>query len=405
MVLLVAGVVLAAAIASWTRAAGANSGPLTLRVASGHLVDGSGNPIQLRGVNRSGTEYACDQGWGIFDGPSDQASVAAIASWHVNAVRIPLNEDCWLGINGVNPAYSGANYQQAITSFVSLLHQYGIYAIVELHFTAAGTALSTSLQQMPDQDHAPAFWTSVASNFKNDPATIFDLFNEPYPDNNSDTTAAWTCWRNGGTCPGISYQAAGMQELINVVRATGATNVILLPGIDYASAFDQWGTYEPSDSAGQLVADFHNYYFSGCTTTTCWQSILSHINGAPLLTGEMGFDTYIESYMTWADQQGIGYLAWTWDTWGCSGGQALVSDYSGTPCSPYGAGYQQHLAALAGTTTTTVAPTTTTVVSTTTTVAPTTTTVAPTTTTVAPTATTIPSTTTTTIWFRHHRRS
>ena len=36
--------------------------------------------IQLHGVNRSGTEYACVQGGGPFDGPSDDASVAAIAS-------------------------------------------------------------------------------------------------------------------------------------------------------------------------------------------------------------------------------------------------------------------------------------------------------------------------------------
>src|SRR2546422_3166294 len=52
---------------------------------------------RLRGVNRSGTEYACAQGWGMFDGPSDSASVQAIASWKANVVRVPLNETCWLG--------------------------------------------------------------------------------------------------------------------------------------------------------------------------------------------------------------------------------------------------------------------------------------------------------------------
>jgi endoglucanase len=75
------------------------------------LVDGAGHPIRLLGVDRSGTEYACAQGWGIFDGPSDAASVAAISSWDTNAVRVPLNEDCWLGINGVSSAYGGAAYE------------------------------------------------------------------------------------------------------------------------------------------------------------------------------------------------------------------------------------------------------------------------------------------------------
>ena len=74
-----------------------------LRVSGAHLIDGSGRRVALRGVNRAGNEYACVQGFGIFDGPSDEASVAAIASWHVNFVRVLLNEDCWLGINGVKP--------------------------------------------------------------------------------------------------------------------------------------------------------------------------------------------------------------------------------------------------------------------------------------------------------------
>jgi hypothetical protein len=55
------------------------------------------------------------------------AVVAAIASWHVNAVRVPLNEDYWLGINGVSSSYGGAAYQQAIVNYVNLLNQYGIY--------------------------------------------------------------------------------------------------------------------------------------------------------------------------------------------------------------------------------------------------------------------------------------
>jgi hypothetical protein len=335
--------------------------PLSIRVAGGQLVNGSGHPVQLRGVNRSGTEYACSQGWGMSDGPLDAPSVAAIAAWHTNVVRFQLNEDCWLGINGVNSAYAGANYQQAIINYVNLLNSYGLYADIVLAQVAPGSTLPGTVgfpqQQMPDEDHGPTLWSQVAATFKNNPAVMFDLFGEPFPDNNTDSTAAWTCWRDGGTCPQLSYQAAGMQQLVDTVRAAGASNVITLAGIGYASVFDQWGAYEPTDPgppgalnwSSQLVADFHNYSFGGCTTAACWDTIPGELNGAPLLTGEMGFDGYIETYMSWADAHGVGYLAWTWDTWGCSGGQALISDYSGTPCNPYGTGYQQHLATLAST--------------------------------------------------------
>jgi len=98
-----------------------------LHVVGNKLVDAKGQHVKLHGVNRSGTEYACIQGWGIFDGPNGAKSVQAIAAWHVNVVRVPLNEDCWLGINGVPTEYGGATYQQAIKDYVALLGQSGLY--------------------------------------------------------------------------------------------------------------------------------------------------------------------------------------------------------------------------------------------------------------------------------------
>src|ERR1700688_4836101 len=122
LISVVAAIALIAGIAV-VRSAQAQS--LVLSVSGNHLVDVNQQPVRFLGVNLSGPEYACIQGWGIFDGPSDAASVQAIASWHVNTVRVLLNEDCWLGINGVNSAYAGSNYQQAIVNYVNLLHQNG----------------------------------------------------------------------------------------------------------------------------------------------------------------------------------------------------------------------------------------------------------------------------------------
>ncbi len=53
-------------------------------------------------------------------------------------VRIPLNQDCWLNINGVNPQYGGENYINAIYDFVVRLNNHGINAILDLHWTAPG---------------------------------------------------------------------------------------------------------------------------------------------------------------------------------------------------------------------------------------------------------------------------
>jgi endoglucanase len=73
--------------------------PRGLRVVGNHIEDANQNTITLHGVNRSGTEYMCQSGGGIFDGPAYDESVEAIRTWpNVNSVRIPLNESCWLGI-------------------------------------------------------------------------------------------------------------------------------------------------------------------------------------------------------------------------------------------------------------------------------------------------------------------
>lgn len=174
---------------------------------AGQGVDGSvvydGVPVILHGVNRSGTEYQCTKGTSIFDGPDDENSVKAIASWNVNAVRIPLNETCWLTPADAPPlkaAYSGTAYKQAIQRYVNLLHKHDIYPILELHWVAYGTNWATGQLPMPDAEHAVDFWKDVTAAFKDDLGVIFELFNEPFPGdgvhNSVDNNAAWDCWKN-----------------------------------------------------------------------------------------------------------------------------------------------------------------------------------------------------------------
>jgi hypothetical protein len=324
-----------------------------LHVSGNQILNGSGQVFRPLGVNRSGTEYKCIQNGGIFDGPSDSTSIAAIAAWHINAVRIPLNEDCWLNINGVNSAYGGSNYQTAIVNYVNLLNSAGLVAILDLHWSAPGSTQATGQNPMPDADHSTAFWQGVANTFKGNSSVIFDLFNEPFPDNNSDTTAGWTCWRDGGSCSGVSYTAVGFQSLVNTVRATGATNIIMLGGLQYSNALSQWLTYKPTDSTGNLVAAWHVYNFNVCSNTGCYDQRAAPVAAAvPLIAGEIGENDcahgFIDTLMGWLDSHNSGYLGWTWDNWSgaCATGPTLITDYTGAPTN-FGIGLQTHLAALA----------------------------------------------------------
>jgi len=325
---------------------------LSLRVVGNHFVDASGQTIRLLGVDRSGAEYMCLSNHQVFDGPSDAASVKAMAAWHIDAVRVPLNEDCWLGINGV--VTGGTAYRHAIVAYVRTLQSFGLYVILDLHWAAPGTNQATSQWPMADADHAPAFWRSVAATFKTNHGVLFDLFNEPY-------ITTWPCWLHGcqatyddnGTS--VTYQTAGMQSLVNAVRSTGATTPLMLGGLGYADDESSWRHYEPVDRDHQLVVSFHTYNFGGCDYVYCWDHTIAPLaKFVPVVTGEFGEDgcqdSYDLLYMPWADRRGISYLGWAWDAtdagWDCSSGPSLIVSYDGQPTA-YGVALKVHLAQLA----------------------------------------------------------
>ena len=328
-------------------AAGAAPAALSIRVDGNHFVDGRGQLVRLLGVNRSGTEYVCMDGRGTFDGPDDAASIAAMAAWHINAVRIPLNEDCWLGINGAPAAYSGTNYREAIVTYVGRLHDAGLFAIVDLHWSAQGTLPADGRtgqgRQMADRDHAPAFWRSVASVFRNDPAVVFDLFNEPHD-------ISWDCWQKGCRTSDATgpWQAAGFQSLVDAVRSTGARNPVLVAGNRWSGDLRGWphGVHDP---AQQLAASWH-VYAPGPRLDSLRDLVVRPVAGRyPVVASEFGEKdcarSWVENFMSWADDAGISYLAWTWDTWPDCGNPVLITAYDGTPTA-YGVGVRDHLAAL-----------------------------------------------------------
>jgi endoglucanase len=322
--------------------------PAGLHVVDTQLIDATGQPIRLLGINRAGTEYACIQGWGIFDGPHDAAAIAAMRTWGINAVRVPLNEQCWLGVEGVSDAYSGVAYQRAIREWVDALRLAGLYVILDLHWAAPAGTRADQLLPMADRDYAPRFWREVATAYKDDSAVLFDLFNEPYPDNNRDTEEAWRCWRDGGTCAGFSYQAAGMQELIDAVRGTGATNVILLGGIQYANAFSRFRAYAPSDPLNNYAASWHSYDFMRWANKVTWDAQVAIPTAKiPLIASEIGQSEcgtdFLLPLLQWLDERDASYLGWAWNTWNRCDGPVLIDNYDGTP-SKMGQGFKDHLA-------------------------------------------------------------
>jgi endoglucanase len=327
-----------------TSASASTSG---LHVSGNRILDKSGHQVLFQGVNRSGTEYACVQGWGIFDGPDTAASVQAIARWHVNIVRIPVNEDCWLGINGVNPSYAGATYRQAIVDYVQLLHRYGMYAELSLIWAAPGTYKATYQAGAPDEDHAPAVWASMATTFEDDPDVILAPWGETIADAN--------CFLKGGVCEATygpkntRYRVAGMQQAVTVMRKAGYDGIIAIPGIAFANDLSQWLSHMPRDPLHQLIAEAHVYGKQACDDVACFQATYAPVaKRVPLIFGEVGesFDSsdcgtsHISTIVNWANAHRVGYEAWAWDAWGKCG--VLIRNYAGKPFGAYGAWIRSH---------------------------------------------------------------
>src|SRR4051812_25980191 len=273
--------------------------------------------MRLLGANRSGTEYACSEGWGFTDSPNVAAPdsrhlIAAMKSWRIRAVRVPLNEACWLGINGVRFRWGGANYREKVTTYVDRLEAQGINPILDLHVVVPkhypASRSVNGLRPLPDRRHAVPFWREVARTFGDDRQVVFDLYNEP-----NDTN--WHCLRNGCIIDHDLYSsevpryvAVGTQDLVHVIRGEGAKNVIMVPGLDWTNNLRQWLRFKPADPLHRIAASFHNYENPlGECHRACWpQTIQPVAQRFPVVTGEFGDPDcdhdYSSRYMRWADR-------------------------------------------------------------------------------------------------------
>jgi hypothetical protein len=351
-------------------------GFLTITICGNRFVNQSGQTVVLRGANTEGTQYDCAQsGAGFYDDPtvSDanfSAEIDAMKAWGINVVRVNLNEECWLGINGVPSTTSilSSNgfdaYANQMGAYVSALNAAGIYAEVDLHLNAPGSELITDagsddFQNPLPESNSDRFWKSVATYFNNDAAVIFGVFNEPFPPNsavNGDTATAWGCDLNGCTVPdytrtsnynavpSVTYAGEGMKKMIDDIRSVDPSTPLLVGGPDWAGDMDQWlATFYPNgvsvDPDNQLAASVHIYFPSGnspCSVTTnvttaCpspqGNAIMQTAAVTPVVIDELGDFTCSASNLSpflssvdFVDATGsvdIGYVGWSWTTSSC----------------------------------------------------------------------------------------
>jgi hypothetical protein len=284
-------------------------------------------PHLFHGVDRPSLEWSPR---GVNLSPSD---FDLMASWKANVVRIALNQDFWLP----GSTLSDPTYPARVDNAINWAESAGMDVILDLHWSDRGVlgSCSTSCQQVMADSNSTTFWSDVAGRYKNDGRVLFELYNEPH-----DVT--WNVWKSGGNS-GQGWTSVGMQQLYAAVRATGADNLVIAGGLNYA--FDLSGVPSNRITGYNILYATHPYNYSG-KTPAAWDQAWGFLTAtAPVIVTEFGdgsaaagdgtacASAYSQDLITYADAHNASWTAWAWYPGGCKF-PSVVSDWNGTPNAP-----------------------------------------------------------------------
>jgi hypothetical protein len=222
------------------------------------------------------------------------------------------------------------------------------YIILDLHWSDAGEWGKQIAQHvMPDQNSV-VFWKDAATTFKNHPAVIFDLYNEPHD-------VSWDLWLKGGTVTERAgkrgkerqYEAVGMQALLDAVRSTGARNLVIVGGLDWSYDFSGIlkGRQLSDPNGNGVVYANHAYSTKGDTVARWVAKVETAAKTLPIIVSEFGNEGRRGAAQAtgdpWVRQvlQALEAHAWNWIAWDMhpQAGPRLISDWKYTATPAFGA--------------------------------------------------------------------
>ncbi len=293
-----------------------SNGLAALRTSGNRIVNvATGEAVLLRGVNRSGLEYAGPDEQGFLSGASlSRAEIEFIVrEWHCTILRLPFNQDFVLrGRSG----RSGEEYLQAIDQVISWASRFGAYTLLDLQWLDAERVYGGDrnfVAPLPNMESIE-LWTTLARRYKDEPAVLYDLFNEPhdrliddpYPLNKED----------GMTYP-ADQRTVTMKEwqpwaraLTQAIRDENQDALVFVSGTNWG--YDLRGM--PLD-AENVVYSTHVYPNKGNN----WAEAFGDLSrSVPVFAGEFGGSDapreveYVRRLMRYLREMEIGWTAWSW---------------------------------------------------------------------------------------------
>jgi hypothetical protein len=308
--------------------------PLPLKVVGTHVVNSRGERVRLRGVNAAGMEWSSNG-----EGHILETVTVAIRDWHVNHIRLPLAQDRWYG-KAPEQKGGGEAYRALVKQVVDRCASRGCYVILDLHWSDLGEwGRDIGQHPLPDRNSL-AFWKEVARDYKDHPAILFDLYNEPF-------RVSWDAWRDGGRVTEQQkggrkqeFEAVGMQAMLDTVRATGAKNVVIVGGLDWS--YDMTGFlkgYQLNDRGGNgIIYANHAYPFKGDTVDRWVAKMEAATRTLPVIVSEFGGRNAKDE--PWVRQvlQALEDHQWHWTAWDMhpAASPCLIRDWKYNPTPFFG---------------------------------------------------------------------
>jgi endoglucanase len=350
------------------------------------ILDASGNPVRIAGVNWYGFETPDEVAHGLW-AQDYHAIVNDIKNLGYNTIRIPFSNQMvespvvpqnlsYYNTGPINTDLQGLNSLQILDKIIAYAGQEGLKVILDDHRSEAGesaeqnglwyTSTYTSQDWVND-------WATLAKRYAGNPTVVgFDLRNEPHTPA-GDTYAQGATWGTGDTATDVrlAYEQAG-----NAILAVDPGALIFCEGISENPTSS--GTYNSTwwggdlamagqypvtlSSPGHVVYSAHDYgpnlfqqtWFNSSTTPATlgavWNANWGYLytqGTAPVWVGEFGTDNTasdIESSTPGSQGQWfqslVSYLnsnPWMgWTYWALNGEDPynlLDSQYDATPAS------------------------------------------------------------------------
>lgn len=311
--------------------------PKELHVVGNQIKDADGKTIWLQGVAIPSME------WTSTGEHITRSVEIAITEWNANCIRLPVKETYWFGTDK-SQKDGGEGYRQVVDNAVNLTASHGAYLVLDLHRFRA-----------PNDDHVK-FWKDAAARYKNNPAVLIELFNEPHG-------ISWEVWRDGGQVTDekkgatdaltentevvTGFHSPGMQKMVDAVREIGAKNIIIAGGLDWS--YDLGGIlkgFALDDKGGNgIVYSTHVYPWK-----SKWQErFLDVAERYPIFVGEVGAPNERYSFIpadrhedpyTWSPDMValIQHYKLHWTAWAFhpKAGPPMLNDWNYTPTKYWG---------------------------------------------------------------------